>query len=307
MATSYTIERVTPEMAQAWLEASRGNRSIRHEVVANYAAQMLRGDWKPEADTVDFAKSGRLLNGHHRLLAVVVAEKPVKLAVRRGLDDDNLIAIDRGIKRSVADDLKFSGGQNVNQRASFLRGALRVIAGVTVPITDLETFNRFEATFKDALDWYIGSLAFKVPHMRSATVAGVFVAAYKMDPDAVRTFAERVKDGIGLVSGNPALTLRDFLITELAGGFRRRRSTPDAIRAKVASAIVAALDGRSLRVLQESSIALETIRRQYNRGAFAALLKESKTLRNEARSEANDWDFSPDAEKRHLDDEDGEE
>lgn len=97
---------VTPEMAAQILDASnRGNRKLRPGVVSKYAAMMKNGDWKLSPEPIVLSATNRLLNGQHRLSAVVQSGQPCNFFVIRGVADETFSVLDRGAGRNVADAL----------------------------------------------------------------------------------------------------------------------------------------------------------------------------------------------------------
>lgn len=65
---------VTPDMAQSLLERNTHNRPVSQPVVNQYAYDMLAGLWRESPVPIIFEKDGGpLLDGQHRLLAVVEA------------------------------------------------------------------------------------------------------------------------------------------------------------------------------------------------------------------------------------------
>jgi hypothetical protein len=69
---------ITPLLAKAILEKNANNRKIRKDRVDRYASDMSRGDFRFCFSPLIFGKNGILLDGQHRLLAVV----------KSGLDHD---------------------------------------------------------------------------------------------------------------------------------------------------------------------------------------------------------------------------
>lgn len=110
METRLTL--VTPAMAREWLERNSDNRPLRPGVVDGFLNAYRRGEWKITHQGIAFAKSGRLLDGQHRL--TFVSELPagtvVPMNVSADLDEDAFDAIDQGVKRSVSDLYMVSGG-----------------------------------------------------------------------------------------------------------------------------------------------------------------------------------------------------
>jgi hypothetical protein len=102
MRTDY--ETVTPQQAADWLRIhNRGNRVVYPSRVAALAKEMVQGTFKLTHQGIAFDKTARLIDGQHRLLAIVKANVPVTLAVTRGAGTDIYLAIDQGRAKSTAD------------------------------------------------------------------------------------------------------------------------------------------------------------------------------------------------------------
>lgn len=103
METRLTL--VTPDAARKWLQYNTDNRPLRPGVVEGFMNAWQRGEWKVTHQGIAFAKSGRLLDGQHRLS--FISELPpgteVPMNVSYDLDDDAFDAIDQGFKRTVSD------------------------------------------------------------------------------------------------------------------------------------------------------------------------------------------------------------
>jgi hypothetical protein len=94
---------VTPAIAGDWLARNIMNRPIRPTRVEFYAQQMKSGRWLMNGEPLIFSRGGALLNGQHRLLAVITANVAVKMSVQVGVDEAAFITLDQGARRSTAD------------------------------------------------------------------------------------------------------------------------------------------------------------------------------------------------------------
>ena len=97
-----TQERITPETAQKYLEKNTNNyRKMNLTRVSCYATDMKAGKWQYNGEGIKFAKNGILLDGQHRLAAIVKAGVPVDMLVIRDIED-NVNVYDIGSSRSLA-------------------------------------------------------------------------------------------------------------------------------------------------------------------------------------------------------------
>lgn len=98
-----SVEMVTPDAAATMLERNTLNRPIRSSHVANLAEMIRAGQWKTTHQGVAIAPDGRLLDGQHRLWAIIMANEPVMMVVARNVDPATFSTIDAGRPRSVSD------------------------------------------------------------------------------------------------------------------------------------------------------------------------------------------------------------
>lgn len=110
-----TIERVTPTMARKYLETSSGNRPISMPTVRTYAKAMKEGRWKMNGVPIVFDNEGHLLDGHHRLYAIIDANKSLEMSVTYGVESDTFTTFDCGRHRTIGQLLAMNGVSNYNR------------------------------------------------------------------------------------------------------------------------------------------------------------------------------------------------
>lgn len=103
------IETITPEKAREYLGKNTDNyRKLNQIRITSYAADMKSGRWQLNGEAIKFAKSGVLLDGQHRLYAIIRADTPVQMLVIYDIDDDTNI-YDIGSARSLGAILRKNG------------------------------------------------------------------------------------------------------------------------------------------------------------------------------------------------------
>lgn len=120
-----TVEDITPDVAERYLGKNTHNRPIRHRTVSTYAADMTAGHWRWNGEGIKFAVDGTLLDGQHRLLAIVESGCTVTMPVFRGLPQETQETIDGGIKRKFSDVLALRGESSAIALAAVVRGVRR--------------------------------------------------------------------------------------------------------------------------------------------------------------------------------------
>src|SRR4051812_47344546 len=107
--------RVTPEMASQWLRYNNHNRAMRKSVWERYAEDMRAGRWLLTHQGVAFDEEGNLVDGQHRLRAVVESGVTVELSVTYGVPMDRQIVVDDHAVRSHVDALKLADHSELTQ------------------------------------------------------------------------------------------------------------------------------------------------------------------------------------------------
>jgi hypothetical protein len=100
---------VTPELAAEWLSNNEGNRNVRQGHVRSLSADMTALRWKLTHQAIAFSTTGRLLDGQHRLHAIIASGVGAPLLIFIGLPDDLFGALDRNMKRTMTDHLMEDG------------------------------------------------------------------------------------------------------------------------------------------------------------------------------------------------------
>ena len=212
-----TMTTVTPEQASEWLANNTHNRKLRTHQVAAMVRDIQEGRWKWNGDSIKFAKDGTLLDGQHRLHAIVESGQPIEMLVINGLDKATQATMDTGAKRSGADVLKLNGEKNYTVLAAALRSAILWDAG----IRNMGGGNRV-TTNGDLVDYLEAH-----PEMRNHVEAyntlrrglrlpaSVGVTAIKLfteiDAEDAKYFFDRLASGEGLYRGEPIFEARRLL------------------------------------------------------------------------------------------------
>ena len=97
------IMTITPEIAMEFLLRNTVNRKKRGWWVAALAGMIKRGEWVVSHQGIAFDKSGKLLDGQHRLEAIFDAGIPVQMVVSFDVDEEAYKVLDNGIKRTLSD------------------------------------------------------------------------------------------------------------------------------------------------------------------------------------------------------------
>lgn len=256
---------VTPEMAEEWLATSAGNRGLSPVTVRAYAEDMRLDRWHQNGEVIRFDTNGCLRDGHHRLNAVKVANKTVVLDLLLGCEPETLFSIDCGRGRRLVDFLRMPGGPQVDNafhRAAYLATCSNLLTGQFVPIKTLDAYQRWMAMFGPGVEWALKDV---LGHksIENSPIAGALAFAFKSDPDGVTLFGGQLCSGERLSGGDPALTLRNMILLGRAPGGHVNHDNKLATARKVLNATLAALTGRKLSKVYDTTEGLVHFRKPY--------------------------------------------
>ena len=227
MPDSPTVEilDVTPEMAESWLSRNANNRNLRGQVIASYARDMAAGSWVLNGETVKISTAGQLLDGQHRLNAVVESRTTVPMIVVREIPAGVMPTVDAGAKRTYADALKIRGEDNtsvlaaVTRRAVLWSGGYRTKTGSLSPTaTELTSFleqhGRLRGSAEIATKLAAGTLL-------PTSIIGLCHWLFSdIDPDEAGEFLARFADGDSLAADDRIAALRNRVVKMRVGGGR---------------------------------------------------------------------------------------
>jgi hypothetical protein len=119
------IETITPDMAKAYLANNNNNRNITKTHIAFLKSEILSGNYKMNGQSIVLGSTGRLLDGQHRLTAVVETGIPIQSIVVHNVDEATFVTMDTGKARGGCDALDIYGATNSKHMASAIRKVLQ--------------------------------------------------------------------------------------------------------------------------------------------------------------------------------------
>ena len=117
-----TVEKITPEVAAKILEDSKTiqNRNVSDHHVEWLTSQMRDGRWVLNGEAIIVDEDGQLLDGQHRLWAVVNSGITIESLVTRGVERKAFPTIDTGAARTSSNTLTMTGEKNTKVLAAAL-------------------------------------------------------------------------------------------------------------------------------------------------------------------------------------------
>lgn len=126
---------MTPQLAQKIIDRNTGtNRSLSIPTIRRYARQITDGQFRMTHQGISLTSNGNIIDGAHRLHAIIMAGEAVWLRVFIDEPQENFAYVDNGRSRQA---LQFISGPNTAAR----QGAARII-GVLAGTTDATTISQ---------------------------------------------------------------------------------------------------------------------------------------------------------------------
>jgi hypothetical protein len=241
---------LTPEMAVQLLEANQNNRPLNHQHVDRIATQITSGKWKFNGDTIKLSTARDILDGQHRLWAVVESKQPIKTAIIYDIEPDAFATIDTLRKpRSGSDVLSMHGVTHhrvvISTALQWLtRYQRKIIETYRAPTNRIENSD-IERAFVDNPG--IVRAADAASKLRGLTSIGIIAFFYfiltNRNPDLAERMMHSLANPAGIGVNDPFFRLR----AHLTSGDRKDPLMTIALMIKAANA---AYENREIRVLK---------------------------------------------------------
>lgn len=219
-------EDVTPEKAQEYLSRNASGRPITSSTVSMYARDMTAGCWHVTHQGIAFDEDGYLIDGQHRLSAVVLSGKTVRYLVTRGLSRDVFPSLDLVDPRTSADWFHSVGEKHASQLAAVARRAFFWKAGRPWSKRPSPSHAEIAKTYAEHPRLAeAASFARGWPARRTLApaLAGFCWWLFSdCDEGEAAYFMESLRTGENLQEGSPILALRERLAADRARGDRAR-------------------------------------------------------------------------------------
>jgi hypothetical protein len=262
---------VDPKTAKTWLENNFRNRPLKDDVVQAYARDMINGVWVATHQGVAFNDKDELIDGQHRLNAIVLSGVTVRMMATFGLPSSiagkemtTMDAVDRGRTRSVADQLTIQHGfKNGSITASICASIAGICYGQrTRRLSVGQTIDIFRA-FEHPIHWVILHRS-RLVGLRTAGVLAGFAFALATEGDfqdgasdksgvdrgPVSKMFDQLLTGDGLKATSPIGRLRQFLTSDDAKLLTR--GTDRGVAELVLQAVFLESKGSSISKLEMS-------------------------------------------------------
>jgi|GEM_PF-3914254 len=157
------IAEISPKLAEELLSLNmENNRPVGEGFILDYSKLMKEGRWGLSAPLI-FSNTGYLIDGQHRLSAVVRAKSSQRFVVIIGLPDTVSTNIDRGRKRTTVDVSRMYGLTWVDSKhtsaAAFMQAKLSDARVYHPKKTATEDLVIFLGKYRNGLEFAVNNLA----------------------------------------------------------------------------------------------------------------------------------------------------
>lgn len=255
-----TIEVITPDHADLLLTIMAKNRPVKNQNVAKIAKDITSGKYYYNGECLSFDEDRNLINGQHRLKAIIKSGIAVPLEFKRGLIRDLAYwTMDGGSKRSTSDRLKDKGFENVIACASFVRtlwaysNKIDNINNRHCPYSDETIYEvlldhpDFSHSYKQIQSWGTTSEGYSYSNRGTQFVHYMLTKNY---PEEAATFFDLLINGYATLDPkHPVAVLR-----KCYGQFRGEEKIGKGIKDNAYAPVTAAMMIKTFRLYQDKVV-----------------------------------------------------
>jgi len=231
---------ITPKIAGDILANMAENRPLSSTTVERYKNEMLNGAWLPRSEPLKFDTHGRLVDGQHRLWAVIESGTTQEFIALTGLPSEAFMVLDTGKKRSFKDilgikrrDLKnlLSVAAATNHILRWERGwrgqaLLSGVASNDINHNDLwDFYERNEAEILEATSWGMKMASTYKAALFQSTFSTFAWAILRIDREDAEDFMRSMLNFSTRGSGDPIHAAVTALRSEMVSDRKDQRGT----------------------------------------------------------------------------------
>jgi hypothetical protein len=217
------IKVITPiEAAKILQHNNPKNRNIQTNRVARYVREMLNGRWTENGDPIRFDIHGDLIDGQHRLSAVVGASMQQSFLVVKNVEHDAIYTIATGKTRNAGDILAIDS-EVAPKRAQTFASALKTFSsyrgnGMITTFSKMNNadvsaaYQEHDVLITEAADWLLPLLTGQVNLMPRGSLLALAMIFSELCENSAQEFMGDVITGSNLSDNSPQKNLRELLL-----------------------------------------------------------------------------------------------
>jgi hypothetical protein len=215
---------ITPEIAQELLRKNENNRRVKQPCVLRYSQEMTEGRWKEDTgEMIKISKTGKVLDGQHRLKAVLHSGVSVHFHVAYGLNDEIFDVLDTGSVRNATDSFYISGVKNSNAVPSMIslnyalsRGGRDKSMQKNAKLSNSELLDKYnenpifwDDVSRKSITWYHNFSKILVPSI----IGGLYSMFHSRDSKQAELFMIQLCEGVD-ITNSTIIILRNILLKD---------------------------------------------------------------------------------------------
>jgi len=217
------LEAISPQIASDLMVNNALNRKINPNHIKFLSDQMISDAWQITGDPIKIGCSGRILDGQHRLSAIIKSGKTISLFVARNVPEEVFTVLDTGKVRSASDTLSIAGMKSYSAQAA--------LAKAIMSLRDKKIANKNRAyTNNEVLDFCqendlipsvnIGVIyASKGAPLKAGVISIIHYVLNEINKQEATDFIESICLGVNISKGSAEYMLREKLNKSIQGRY----------------------------------------------------------------------------------------
>lgn len=220
-------QQITPEKASKLLEGNVSNRPLSKNHVSFLAEQIKNDTWQVTGDPIKISAAGRIIDGQHRLSAIVKAGIPVEIFVAQDVPDEVFTVLDTGKQRTARDVLSIRSLKNPNEQAAVARAYMEY-RDKSMKIKNRSYSNHGVLEFCTEHDVLSHVNTAKIYVKKGAPLSATIIALCsfifsEIDPGQSAIFIESLCLGLNIRPNTPLYLLREKINKAIMGNYSLNR------------------------------------------------------------------------------------
>lgn len=215
------IETIDPQKAAQYLALNRKNRRIFRNHLDGLVHDMKNGKWIFNGDPIRFNGDGYMIDGQHRMQAMIESGATLDLVVIRELSERAFETVDIGRKRSMPDFLSIEGKAHPQQLASALSYITRYHKWQNIMSHEKITVAEKLTTLAEhpQIERLVAAYASRNYPLKASVgiLAACHYLFHEINQEQADIYMGQVVMGEDLSEGDPAFTVRRWIIRAHTG------------------------------------------------------------------------------------------
>ena len=219
MSVKTKVITVTPRDAERLLKNMVNNRQPNERHITFLAQAMKRGEWDVTGQPIIISESNKLLDGQHRMRAVLASKCTVQMLAVYGIKDSFFSKMDQGRARGISDCIgSIANKHDVAAVIRLVYAEKKSDKGSKIHATNYKPTNDEALDILRSYPGIVNAASFCTKYKRARRMASPSALSYclfRMRQDnetEADLFIQRMDTGEGLSKRSPLLSLRNQLI-----------------------------------------------------------------------------------------------